>query len=117
MILFSSRGEATESLNGQYLLIKYEGDQHYKVHFDEKKVKWECVQGEELGKTESDVYKSSMLTNNTHVINWQENDGTFVVLTLDLISMKAISTGISNGHTWFRKGTLVKLNNKNMHGP
>jgi len=98
---------ALDDLAGTKLLFKYEGEQHYKVNFEKETVHWECIKGEELGKSETDSYKSAKISNDAFFIQWQEADGTFVALTFNLKTMKVVSTGISNNCKWFRSGDVV----------
>ena len=103
---------ASDYLTGTKLLFKYEGEQHYNVSFEKETVHWECIKGEELGKTETDLYKSAKISNDAFFIQWQEADGTFVALTFNLKTMKVVSTGIYKNYKWFRSGEVVNLNTR-----
>lgn len=99
----------SDELNDKKFLFKYEGDQHYEVTFTKDKVHWECVQGDEIGRLETDLYQSGKISEKVYFIQWIETDGTFVVLTINLETMRIISTGISGTFKWFRSGTIENI--------
>ena len=100
---------ASNDLAGTNLLFRYEGEQHYKVIFEKETVHWECTKGDELGKSETDLYQSAKISNDAFFIQWQEADGTFVALTFNLKTMKVVSTGISKNFKWFKSGDVVNM--------
>jgi phenolic acid decarboxylase len=98
------------SFDGKKFLFKYEGEQHYEVHFSKSMVKWVCVKGDELGRSETDPFQFGVIAQDVYFIQWSELDGTFVALTINLKTKKIISTGVSGSYKWIRNGEIVDLN-------
>jgi phenolic acid decarboxylase len=107
--ILSFQAFGSETLNGKKFLFKYEGEQHYLVHFSQAEVKWECVKGDELGRSETDLFRFDIIADDVYFVQWVELDGTFVALTINLKTNKIISTGASGTFNWFRKGDVVPL--------
>lgn len=106
---FSFQVFASEGLNGKKLLLKYEGNLHYKVNFTKNTIHWECTQGDEIGSSETNSYQLEKISRKIYFIQWMETDGTFVALTLNLKTMRVISTGIYRDYKWFRKGAVIDV--------
>lgn len=104
ILFFSLNCFAGNDLIGRKFLFMYEGDQHYQVSFTDASVTWLGVKGDEVGRSETDKYQSSLIAPGVYFIQWSEQDGTFVALTINLRTKTIHSTGISGHYTWFRKG-------------
>ena len=107
LLLVSYQSMATQELAGKNFLFKYEGNQHYQVTFTETEVTWRGIKGNDTGKSETDKYQASLIAPSIHFVQWNELDGTFVALTINLKTKKIISTGISGTYQWFRRGSFL----------
>ncbi len=97
-------------LSGKNFLFQYEGDDHYAVRFADTVLTWEGVKGADLGKSETDAYRLKEVASKIYLINWIENNGTFVAVVMNLESMKVFSTGEKYGeYQWFREGLISDL--------
>jgi hypothetical protein len=98
---------ASDGLSGKSLKLEYADEQHYTVEFSAEKVTWECVKGDERGRSETDVYQMMPIAKDIYLVNWTESDGSYVDLVLNLDAMKVFSSGIVKDYKWFPKGNIV----------
>ena len=109
LTLATLAAHAAGPLASKRFLFRYDDGQHYQVSFTEETVRWECVKGEELGRSETDPYQAKVLAGGVHFVQWVEADGTFVALAVNLNTKTVVSAGVSGPYRWFRGGRLVAL--------
>jgi hypothetical protein len=109
LLLWVANSVYADDIRGQKFLLQYEGEQHYLVTFLENELRWECVKGDELGRSEIDPFESREIASKIFFIHWSEKDGSFVDLVLNLNSMKVWSSGQSGESKWFRDGVISPI--------
>jgi hypothetical protein len=105
MLLFSLASLASE-LNGRRYKWEYESGNHYLISLDTNSITWTGTQGTDLGRTGTDPYQYFKLAPHTFMIQWTENDGTFVTVVINENKKTVWSSGQFNGKSWFRKGVI-----------
>lgn len=93
-------------LSGKSFRLEYQEWNHYEISFEEDSLTWKCVQGDELGNSETDSYKLIKASPNQYIIQWMETSSAFITLMLDLNTMKVYSSGVQADYTWLREGNI-----------
>lgn len=90
--------------NSEHYIFKYNSGYSFDIKLTDNTITWKALDGSNKGQTESDYINRRMLLNNTEVIQWIENDGTFVTVIFDRIHNEVISSGKSSSETWLWSG-------------
>lgn len=90
----------------EHYIFNYGNDHLYEVKLTDNTITWKSLSGPDKGERETDHIKKKHLTNEIDVIQWTENDGTFVTLTLDRKHRNVISSGKILENTWLWSGNM-----------
>lgn len=76
------------TLTGKKVEYNY-GDYIYHLDFiSEDQLRWECVEGDEKGKSDTEKYATQRLNDHTFFLSWVEADGLGVSQVLNMKDMK-----------------------------
>ena len=82
--------------------ITYENGFSYEIRLTDTTIAWRDLPS---GQFETDRLKKRQLSPQTTILQWQEQDGSFV--TLSIQHDRVISSGIANKESWFLMGKLI----------
>lgn len=93
----------------EHYVFKYDSEHIYDVKLTDNTITWESLTGSDKGQKETDPINRKQLSNDVEVIQWTENDGTFVTVTLDRAHLSEISSGKYDSGTWLWSGVAEKI--------
>src|SRR3990167_9216085 len=86
----------------EHYIFEYDKDMIFDVKLTDNTVNWESLAGEDKGQKETDHIDRKNLSHDVEVIQWTENDGTFVTVVFDRAHLNIISSGRYPTGTWLR---------------
>lgn len=107
-IFFASFAGA--AFQSEHYIFNYGKDMIFDVKLTNNTVTWESLAGADKGQRETDQIDRKSLSNDVEVIQWTENDGTFVTVIFDRTHLKIISSGNYTTGTWLRSGVAYVTN-------
>jgi len=93
-------------LDGKVFTFKYESGNQYHVSFHDSKVTWLGVGGSDHGKFETDNYETLEISENRYLVQWSEENKSFVTLVIDLNLNEVFSSGTSPNGNWLDRGKI-----------
>lgn len=96
----------------EHYIFKYDRDHLYDIKLTDNTITWTSLNGDDKGQTETDYIKRKNLSNNIDVIQWSENDGTFVTVVFDRAHLNIISSGKFLADTWLWSGEVEVVQSK-----
>jgi phenolic acid decarboxylase len=92
----------------EHYVFKYDEAHVYDVKLASDTITWEALSGAEKGQKETDRVNRKTLSNDVEVIQWTENDGTFVTLAFDRNNLTVVSSGKFASDMWLWSGIATK---------
>lgn len=110
-------GLVHDTIIGNSYHLNYEnGSFEVDIIFTEDSVTWS-----DSGKTATDSARMRDVGNGMFFVNWQEKDGTFVTLLLDINAMKVYNSVLSqiegNQGVWFMEGSITRSSGRGLSRP
>jgi len=93
----------------EHYIFEYDKDMIFDVKLTDNTVTWESLSGEDKVQKETDHINRKLLSNDVEVIQWTENDGTFVTVVFDRAHLNVISSGKYPSGKWLRSGVATIL--------
>lgn len=90
-------------------IFEYGKDMIFDVRLTDNTITWESLAGADKGQKETDLIERKVLSSDVEVMQWTENDGTFVTVIFDRNHLKLISSGKFSTSTWLRSGSATIL--------
>ena len=102
LILFFGNSYANNKT--EHYVFHYETGDTYDVVLTDNTITWTGLEGSDTGRSETDVIKRKTLNHNTEVLQWTENDLTFMTVVLDHRHLKVIASGKLVDNSWLSYG-------------
>ena len=93
----------------EHYLFKYDSDHAYDVKLNDSTITWKSLSGPDKGQMETDNINRKNLSEDVDVIQWTENDGTFITVVLDRTLLNVVSSGKYSTDTWLWSGVAEKI--------
>ncbi|RDI39943.1 MoaF-related domain-containing protein [Aquicella lusitana] len=93
----------------EHYIFKYESDRAFDVKLTDNTITWQSLSGPDKGQTETDFINRKKLSKNIEIVQWAENDGTFVTVILDRAQLNVISSGKFSTGTWLWSGKAIAV--------
>lgn len=93
----------------EHYIFKYSNGYRFDIKLSDNTITWEALDGPDKGQTETDFINRKTLVNNTEVMQWTENDGTFVTIIFDRSHNEVISSGKYSSGIWLWSGKAQPL--------
>ena len=94
----------------EHYIFEYGKDMIFDVRLTDNTITWESLAGPDKGQNETDLIERKVLSSDVEVMQWTENDGTFVTVILDRNHLKVISSGKFSTGTWLWSGVAYIAN-------
>ena len=85
-------------------IFEYGKDMIFDVKLTDNTITWQSLAGPDKGQKETDLIERKGLSSDVEVMQWTENDGTFVTVIFDRNHLNIISSGKHPTGTWLRAG-------------
>ncbi len=94
-------------------VFKYAGGNTYRVDVpDDTSIRWECLAGDEKGKSEQERVDRRAIAHNIYFVSWTEKDGTIVSQVIDLNRHHVTSTISLGRNRYFLEGSVTRIPSK-----
>lgn len=97
---------ADEGAKIEHYMFHYESGDSYDIQITKDTITWTGVEGSDTGLTETDAIKRRTLSSDVEVIQWNEQNTTFITIVLDRLHHKVISSGKIAGNEWLSYGEV-----------
>ena len=94
----------------EHYIFEYGKDMIFDVKLTDNTITWESLAGPDKGQKETDLIERKVLSSDVEVMQWTENDGTFVTVIFDRNHLNVISSGKYPAGTWLRSGIAYITN-------
>jgi len=108
VFIFISASPVFAASKLEHYIFKY-SDYSFDVKLTDNSITWKALDGSSKGQIETDYISRKRLSNHTEVIQWTENDGTFVTVIFDRHHHKVISSGRDSSGSWLWSGKVEEV--------
>lgn len=103
---------ASRSCIGSFVFAYASGNTYRVDVSDDASIRWECLAGDEKGRSERVQVDRRIIAANIYFVSWTESDGTIVSQVLDLNRNHVTSTISVGGKRYFLEGEVKRISPK-----
>lgn len=95
---------ASGMTKSEHYVFRYDTGATYDVQLTDNTITWTGLEGDDTGLMETDSIKRKKLSAKVEVIQWSENNGTFITLVFDRKHLRIVSSGKFLNDEWLAYG-------------
>jgi MoaF C-terminal domain len=107
--LMAINTHASANYHNEHFIINYHSGESYDVVLTDNTITWTGLEGNDKNYSETDSINRKPLTDEVEVIQWIENDHTFMTLVLDRTQLKTIASGKNQQNSWLNTGDMQQV--------